>query len=198
MTTKVQTKYGTASIDSHGYYRIKTWKEGNNNKLLHRLIFEDFYQIKLPSNIIIHHDDGNKLNNEIWNLIPMTPGEHTALHSKCNTWSRGKYVPEETRLKQSKAHQGKIIPLTARANRSKVSTTTGFLRVYSKKAKSTKQGFTWCYQYQDKNKKYNIYNVNLKKLKEKVIEKDLEWIVLDETKAKKICEQYGYVFEELC
>lgn len=197
-STAIKTKYGTASIDSHGYYRIKTWKEGNNNKLLHRLIFEDFYQIKLPSNIIIHHDDGDKLNNEIWNLIPMTSGEHTALHSRGNTWSRGKYVSEETRLKQSKAHQGKTIPITARANRSKVTTTTGFLRVYTKKAKTTTQGFVWCYQYQDKNKKHNWSSVNLKKLKDKILKKGLDWVIVDETKAKQVCKEYGYDYWELC
>ena len=198
MSTTIQTKYGNAQIDSNGYYVIKSWKEGNNGKRLHRLIFEDFYQIELPPDIVIHHDDGDKTNNEIWNLIPLTKGEHTALHSRGNTWSRGKYVPEETRLKQSEAHKGKTIPITARANRSKVTTTTGFLRVYTKKAKTTSQGFVWCYQYQNKNKKHNWSSVNLLKLKEKIIAKGLDWFVVDEEKAKQICEKYGYSFEEVC
>ena len=78
--TSIKTKFGTARIDKKGYYYISSRKEGNNSKFLHRLIFEDFYQIKLPKNIHIHHDDGNKLNNNIWNLIPMTKGEHTFVH----------------------------------------------------------------------------------------------------------------------
>ena len=203
--------------------QIKTHEKGCYGKYLHRLIFEDFYQTEIPDDWVIHHDDHNPLNNEIWNLIPMTKAEHTALHSrgntwsrrnsnkcrkiyyrrtkksrKSNTWSRRKYVSEETRLKQSKAHTGKIIPISARANRSKVTTTTGFLRVYTKKAKTTKQGFIWCYQYQDKNKKHNWSSVNLKKLKEKVLKKGLEWFIVDEPKAKQICDEYGYDYEELC
>ena len=78
----VQTKYGTAGISDDGYYRIYSKKEGNHMKLLHRLIFEDFYQTELPSDWIIHHEDGNKLNNEIWNLIPMTKQEHVEIHHK--------------------------------------------------------------------------------------------------------------------
>lgn len=78
----IQTKFGTASISYEGYYRITSVKEGNLNKLLHRLVFEDFYQTELPSDWIIHHVDGNKLNNEIWNLVPMTKSEHAAIHMK--------------------------------------------------------------------------------------------------------------------
>ena len=197
-STTIKTKYGTAHLNSNGHMQIKTHEKGCYGKYLHRLIFEDFYQTEIPDDWVIHHDDHNPLNNEIWNLIPMTKAEHTALHSRGNTWSRRKYVSEETRLKQSKAHTGKIIPISARANRSKVTTTTGFLRVYTKKAKTTKQGFIWCYQYQDKNKKHNWSSVNLKKLKEKVLKKGLEWFIVDEPKAKQICDEYGYDYEELC
>lgn len=197
MKEKIETKFGTAHLNPEGYYVIKSYKEGNNGKFLHRLVFEDFYKIKLPSDIIIHHNDGDRTNNKIWNLIPLTRGEHTALHSRGNTWSRGKYVSKKTRQKQSEAHKGKIIPLSARANRSKVTSTTGFLRVYKKKTKTTNQGFSWCYQYQDKNKKHNWTSVNLKKLKEKIIAKGLEWAVVDEFKAKVICKEYDYNFKEL-
>ena len=38
------TKFGRAYIGHHGYYVVTSKKEGNHNKLLHRLIFEDFYQ----------------------------------------------------------------------------------------------------------------------------------------------------------
>ena len=72
----VKTKYGTAGISDDGYYRIYSKKEGNHMKLLHRLIFEEFYQTEIPSDWIIHHEDEDKLNNEIWNLVPMTKQEH--------------------------------------------------------------------------------------------------------------------------
>ena len=67
MITKIQTKFGTAKLRDDGYWDIVTVKEGNFKKLLHRLIFEDFYQITLPKDWIIHHEDGDKSNNEIWN-----------------------------------------------------------------------------------------------------------------------------------
>ena len=77
----LKTEFGRAKVKK-GYYTITSKKEGNYNKLLHRLIFEDFYKIKLPSHIIIHHEYRNKLNNEIWNLVPMTNSEHLKIHSR--------------------------------------------------------------------------------------------------------------------
>lgn len=56
-----KTKFGTAYVTSRGYVKICSVKEGNENKLLHRLVFEDFYNVKLPSNIIIHHNDKNQI-----------------------------------------------------------------------------------------------------------------------------------------
>ena len=99
----MKTKFGNASINENGYYCISSKKEGNYGKPLHRLIFEEFYQITLPSNIVVHHDDGNKLNNNIWNLIPLTRAEHIELHN------RERIVSDETKEKMSKIHKGKII-----------------------------------------------------------------------------------------
>lgn len=114
----VKTKFGNARLDSYGYYRITSKKEGNHMKLLHRLIFEDFYNIQLPEGIVIHHDDENKTNNEIWNLIPMSAQEHMSLHSidrvvsketckKISDSNKGHFVSEETKKKMSESHKGK-------------------------------------------------------------------------------------------
>jgi len=198
MSTAIQTKYGKATINKDGHYQIKTNEKGNSGKYLHRVIFEDFYNITLPSNIVIHHNDGNPQNNEIWNLIPMTNGEHTALHSKGNTYCKGIIVSEETRLKQSKVRTGRPVPHYARVNRSKATSSTGFLGIYLKKAKTAKQGFVWCYQYQIKNKKHSITSTNLKNLKEKVISKGLKWEIVDELTAISLCKKHNYDFKELC
>ncbi|MBQ6219941.1 MAG: HNH endonuclease [Methanobrevibacter sp.] len=99
----IKTKFGNASVHSDGYYRITSKKEGNYMKQLHRLIFEDFYKIQLPPHIIIHHNDNDKTNNEIWNLIPLTREEHGFIHNK------GKIVSEETKQKMSKAKKGKPV-----------------------------------------------------------------------------------------
>ena len=101
---RINTKFGVARKDKRGYYQISSRKEGNKGKLLHRLIFEAFYKIKLPNNIIIHHEDENPSNNEIWNLIPMTQNEHVVLHHK------GKLLSKETRKKLSLSKQGEKHP----------------------------------------------------------------------------------------
>lgn len=53
-------------------------------KLLHRVIFEDFYKCDLddefPDGVRIHHIDGNRTNNEIWNFEPISASEHQRLH----------------------------------------------------------------------------------------------------------------------
>ena len=108
--TTIKTKYGNANLNEWGYYKITSRKEGNHNKLLHRLIFEDFYNIKLdeefPEGIHIHHIDGEKTNNEIWNLEPISETEHMSLHkSKEKNHYWGKTRSEEDKQKISKTRE---------------------------------------------------------------------------------------------
>ena len=44
----------------------------------------NYYYGELPPNTIIHHIDQNKDNNNIENLIPMSPSEHRKLHASLN------------------------------------------------------------------------------------------------------------------
>ena len=62
------TKFGTARINQNGYYQISSSKEGNNGKLLHRLIVENYYKISLLPWAVVHHLDNDRLNNDIDNL----------------------------------------------------------------------------------------------------------------------------------
>ena len=190
MSTTIQTKYGTATIDAQGYYVIHS-KE-NRGKKLHRLIFEDFYNIKLPSNIDIHHNDGNRINNEIWNLIPLTHEEHSALHSFKHT--------ENTKQKIREAKLGKKRPKESKQiliNKSKSRNTTGYFRVIKQNKPEAKQGFLWIYYYHENNKVKRIASVSLVKLKEKVLAKGLDWIMINKEKAMKTCKKYGYDLMEL-
>lgn len=75
----IKTKYGNASIDNEGYYRIHTKTEGNRNKLLHRLIFEEEHG-KLSVNDIVHHKDGDRLNNDLSNLELISKEAHDNKH----------------------------------------------------------------------------------------------------------------------
>ena len=81
MNESISTPFGRAIINKLGYYQITSTGEGNNGKLLHRLIYENFWSVSLPKEIVIHHKDENKLNNCINNLEAMTREEHQSLHN---------------------------------------------------------------------------------------------------------------------
>lgn len=65
-------------INKCGYYTIQV---NNKVKLLHRHIMEEFLNRKLEKDEVVHHVDGNKLNNDIENLELMLSREHHRLHS---------------------------------------------------------------------------------------------------------------------
>ena len=115
----LKTKFGNAKISTLGYYQITSKKEGNYKKMLHRLIFEDYHGTEIPEDILIHHKDGNKLNNDIDNLIPMERGKHTTLHhtevtpseetrKKISEGNKGKIISDETKQKISEANKGRV------------------------------------------------------------------------------------------
>ena len=92
---KIKTKWGNAKIDD-GYYRIMSGKASNRGKMLHRLIARDYFGdwIDDPNDYyVIHHIDGNPLNNCVLNLEPMKQKDHAKLHHK------DKVVSEETKKK---------------------------------------------------------------------------------------------------
>jgi hypothetical protein len=198
----LKTKFGTAKINKRGYYYISSHKEGNNGKKLHRLIFEDFYKINLPSNIHIHHDDENKTNNEIWNLIPMTSSEHRILHNKGNKWGAGRVVSDEEREQarirvtgKNNPRYGTQLSFEERKELSKLKNTSGFYRVALHKRKNPNHN-AWEYVYRENRKVKTISSVDLLKLKEKVIAKGLEWAIIDLENAKRTLVKYGYNLEE--
>ena len=108
----IKTKFGNASLINGRYYVYKTENGKRTGKLLHRLIFEDFYNIDLneefPDGVVIHHEDGNPLNNNIWNLVPMTRAEHNVIHTK------GRKASLETRQKMSAQRQKENHPMYGR------------------------------------------------------------------------------------
>jgi len=199
----MKTKFGTCRIDTNGYVRVSSRKEGNEGKMLHRLVFEDFYNITLPDSIVIHHNDGNKSNNEIWNLIPMTPAEHNTLHHKGthhteeikqqisnsmkgeNNPFYGKSHSEESKQKISEANKGKSHIHTDKTKR-KISLNknkTGYRNVSIQKCPTCKTGFRWRYNYSENGKVKAIQSISLEQLKEKVISKGLPWEKFEEMEA---------------
>lgn len=78
---KFQNQYGSNNanykggyLDEKGYLCI-----GRKNNRAHRRIYEEYYKCCLLSWIDLHHKDGDKLNNNITNLQPMTHSEHSLL-----------------------------------------------------------------------------------------------------------------------
>lgn len=98
----MKTKFGNVKINGVGYYMVTSTKEGNHKKLLHRLIWEDFWGCEIPKGYVIHHKDGNKLNNCILNLQLMRDKDHRSLHST------GREVSNEQTERMSNLNKGKF------------------------------------------------------------------------------------------
>ena len=160
--TKIKTKFGNATICNDGYYHITSRKEGNNGKKLSRLVFEDFYNITLPTNIHIHHVDGNRTNDNIWNLIPMRIEEHSSHH-----------------------HKGREYSDDFKINISKTKNNTGFFRVLRVTTSETFMGYKWMYKAKHHEENTVITSVSLLDLKEKVLSKGFRWEIIDEKLAEE-------------
>lgn len=94
----IYTKYGNARLDNNGYYRITSGKENNNNKFLHRLIWEDRYSKPVPKGYVIHHINGDKMDNRVQNLQCVEDRLHKRYHSSNPS--------NETRRKLSETKKG--------------------------------------------------------------------------------------------
>jgi hypothetical protein len=64
--------------NNSGYLMIKL--DDQKLMLYHRYVVEQVFQIKLGKGIVIHHIDGNPLNNNIENLLICTEQQHLSIH----------------------------------------------------------------------------------------------------------------------
>ena len=173
MEKKKQTKFGTAILCRDGYYHITSRKEGNCGKKLSRLIYEDYHGVKLSSETHIHHIDGDKSNDDIENLEALTESEHHSHHM----------------IGEKNPNYKKEYGLDERLDISKTSGSSGIYRVTKTKAQGYRLGFKWLYQCVDENgKPIQISSIDIHKLKQKVLDRRLDWIILDEEKAKASME----------
>lgn|SRR5699024_905728 len=78
--------YKGSYITSHGYRALNRPDDKNANKygyvLEHRMIMSNELGRPLSDEEIVHHIDGNKLNNRISNLEVMDRSSHSSLHSE--------------------------------------------------------------------------------------------------------------------
>ena len=79
----------TEYVDTHGYVQVWCGRgEGSRGRkdgyrLKHHLVMEDALGRKLESQEIVHHIDGNKLNNDISNLLLCrNTSHHRSIHNQ--------------------------------------------------------------------------------------------------------------------
>lgn len=72
-------KYGNGYITKQGYHLLF---DGEKYVPAHRMAFPD-----LPKDHVVHHIDGNKLNNRLSNLVPLTKQAHRELHGQLERMS---------------------------------------------------------------------------------------------------------------
>lgn len=66
-------KRGDGYITKQGYHLVY---DGTGYVPAHRLAFPD-----LPPSMVVHHIDGDKLNNDLSNLVPLSRADHRRAHS---------------------------------------------------------------------------------------------------------------------
>ena len=74
---------------------------------LHRYIYEK-HNGPIPNGFVVHHKDGNRINNDISNLTTLTNSQHAILHDFGNKY--GHVFSIKTKLKMSNARKGKPVP----------------------------------------------------------------------------------------
>lgn len=68
------------TMDKRTGYYLSTVNFENGRKRLHRYVWECEHGQAIPDGMDVHHKDGDKSNNEIWNLEVITRSEHRAKH----------------------------------------------------------------------------------------------------------------------
>ena len=71
---KDKRKHGNGYITKQGYHLLF---DGEKYVPAHRMAFSD-----LPEDHVVHHIDGNKLNNILSNLLPLSKQAHRELHGQ--------------------------------------------------------------------------------------------------------------------
>ena len=67
--------------DQGGYHY---WTENKKKKTMHRVVYEEHYNVKLTKNDYIHHINMNKLDNKIDNLWKCNIANHSIAHWSYN------------------------------------------------------------------------------------------------------------------
>jgi group I intron endonuclease len=164
---EVVEKCSIDTVDEREKYYISKFKTSDNK-------YGYNYQEGGNLNKIISDETKQKLSE-------MSKGEKNFFY--------GKKHSIESREKMRNSHLDVPLSKHHKLSLSKSSNKTGLYLVYKEKNNGVRQGFIWAYGYRENNKKKVISNVNLLKLKENVIKRGLDWIIIDEDKSKKSFEE---------
>lgn len=79
---------GGLFLDRRGYRHIRVYDDDGKSRLVreHRLIMERHLGRPLGVDEVVHHKDGNKLNNTVENLYVTTQSEHVRIETKKGTY----------------------------------------------------------------------------------------------------------------
>lgn len=88
-----------ATVQSMGKYLAYRWYVDGipHHKYVHRHVWETNHGL-IPPGYVVHHEDRNRLNNDISNLRCMPSGEHTRLHNTCLDKSRAYAIKRRIKL----------------------------------------------------------------------------------------------------
>lgn len=76
----LRTKYGVALLNRKGYFYLPNGYGEGKPCNLHRKIYMDHIGRRIPKEYEVHHIDGNRLNNNIDNLVALHKDDHSLLH----------------------------------------------------------------------------------------------------------------------
>jgi len=88
---KVAPNYKGGTITLSGSRKVKYIQVHHEGKIVkkHRLIMAKLLGRRLLDNEVVHHIDGNGLNNKINNLQLMTNSQHSRLHADVSHFEGG-------------------------------------------------------------------------------------------------------------
>lgn len=152
----IETKFGSVHLRQDGYY-------ATSNNLLHRLIWEDWYNKPVPKDCVIHHLNFDKKDNRVQNLQCVPKNVHDKFHRKIDdrTGENNPFYDKEHTLESNLQHSFKT-------------NTTGYFRVTMDKTRQGKPQYV--YRYYENKKPKKLKSISLVELERKVREKGLEWI----------------------
>src|SRR3990167_7995559 len=109
------------------YFYFKSQGSVEVYLILHREIYKSHHG-DIPKGHIIHHVDGDPLNNEISNLVAVTPSEHAKIHGYLSKWNRsalGKQQLKKVGFSNENWHARRAKVVHALRNERRVCTSCG-------------------------------------------------------------------------